>query len=198
MLARSHARPYVYPSRLFSDESETADLHMLSSKYLSTFLTLARSPLAAFGISLHSWRGCAQNIPMLCFHNYVARYRKGHLPLWKVLLLTPHCPQMTSTVLPLYCKLACSILELILIDITHQVFFTTVIFGRFIRGLGVLLIHPYFIAKWCPHDCILPLVFLVSYWLTGLFPGLPIMKRTAMIVIRNICINIVIHLLMSK
>ena len=116
----------------------------------------------------------------------------------KLSLLIRHGPQMASSALPSYRKLDCSALELILINIAHPGFFTAVIFGRFICGLGVLLIHPYFIAKWCPHNCISPLVFPASYWLTGLFPGLPIINKAAMIIIKTICMNIVTRLLMSN
>lgn len=116
----------------------------------------------------------------------------------KLSLLVRHGPQMTSTGLPFYRKLDGYVLELISINIAHQGFFTAVIFRRFICGLGVSSIHPYFIAKCCPHNCISPLVFPASYWLTGLFPGLPIINKAAMIIIKNISMNIVIHLLMSK
>lgn len=163
------------------------------------YFSLVRVPyLLSLGIRLHSWSGDAQNLSMLCFIVMWRAIEKDIYHSRKFSPLTHHCPQMTSPVLPFYCELDCSISELILIHITHQGFFTAMVFGRFICGLGVLLIHPYVITKWCPHDWILPLVFSVSYWLTGLFAGLSTMNKAAVVIIRSIHMNIVIHVLVSK
>lgn len=169
---------------------------MLSSKYLSTFLSSKGSTLAAFRhkIAFMKWTCTEQShaasiITWRAIERDICHSRKFSL-------LTRHVPKQPA-LLPLYCELPRSVLGLILIDITHQGLFTAVILG-FISGVGVLLIHPYLIAKWCPHDCILPLVFPVSYWLAGLFPGLAIVKRTATIIIKDTCMNTVIPLLMSK
>lgn len=100
-----------------------------------------------------------------------------------------------------YYELDRSVLELIFISFRHQWLSLTrllpyhYIWEIFFHGVGILLIHPYFIAEYCVPIYI---TTCFSYWLTGLFAGAAIMNKAVVIILMYIYVNIVICLLMGK